>query len=969
MGLLFDAGDRELLSLLDSLRDSSRESKALRRSLDPYMHPCGIKELTAPRELRIARAMETLLSSLEEGKARPRLQALRCVRDEALANGQAAFRRNTARVLLQTVKELVRCDTPSRRLELAHEFRVALGGRPRAVRAMLKERKLLEMPEGWSQIAFDDHVHDAHTKGRKTATHLVLDAWIKGMRSMTVIYYGAVQADAARELIEAGQIMEVAVKVGVELPVRLSRRMAHLIWIPRGFGDAAGFLEFLRKSPVERFMAEGGAGSHAASMKVIASLDEFNAGGRLRLAARYGIDLPELSRSDLEAFVAGAPASQAHVAELVHELVLPMLVERAGMLRQEPPSPERDALLKDMDSLDAERISAEFLPASSQFSPEPSWAGPEALLERLRALPSGFRMTLNLSGLDANDALELLWRCKGSVTHLEIFNLKDHLAGEGCSGKGFDELRRALNSGNAIWLKRVVRNAIETSNDAAQRELFNGLLRSLPALAALYKDSHLGVKIGSDSTERSRSLHGMGFALPETLPCGVPVSAPAMPIPISLPVKLRVTESLRDAESKLGRKLLKTLSTMPVLRHLAIRREREFMPAHGQCRFSKAGNVVALGSMMPNAGNGLLEDMGATHRTPVLKNLNSSLLATLKITCGFLPAFLTFLLTKDWWLLAYFGAFIWFGITGVRNVLMSVIGGGGVFRSPLLPWRKLVDWNRLADSLMYTGFSVPLLDLLVKTVFLDDGLGITVSNSPIAVYGAMALANGCYLAAHNMFRGFAAPVVAGNFFRSVLSIPIAWGVNLGLMVILGACSVPDPAGALQKWAAIISKAASDCVAGLIEGAGDRFRNIKLRLGEYSEIRSRLFDLCARIETLFPETDLISLLRDPQGLPARLRERDRIAWRELAVHSLDLLHIYWRKPRAQAALTMTLKSMREDERTLFIEAQLAALAQSEEMEKLIAEGLVAGRKSAPMRLYDGYAKSYAAVLGRLLGAGR
>jgi hypothetical protein len=42
-------------------------------------------------------------------------------------------------------------------------------------------------------------------------------------------------------------------------------------------------------------------------------------------------------------------------------------------------------------------------------------------------------------------------------------------------------------------------------------------------------------------------------------------------------------------------------------------------------------------------------------------------------------------------------------------------------RSPLLRWNDLVSWNRVADSLLFTGFSVPLLDFLVKTTLLDRG--------------------------------------------------------------------------------------------------------------------------------------------------------------------------------------------------------------------------------------------------------
>lgn len=60
-----------------------------------------------------------------------------------------------------------------------------------------------------------------------------------------------------------------------------------------------------------------------------------------------------------------------------------------------------------------------------------------------------------------------------------------------------------------------------------------------------------------------------------------------------------------------------------------------------------------------------------------LKYLNTALTNCLKILIGFIPAFLTFALTKDWWVLAYLGGPIWFAITGVRNIIQAVVGGEG----------------------------------------------------------------------------------------------------------------------------------------------------------------------------------------------------------------------------------------------------------------------------------------------------
>jgi len=137
-----------------------------------------------------------------------------------------------------------------------------------------------------------------------------------------------------------------------------------------------------------------------------------------------------------------------------------------------------------------------------------------------------------------------------------------------------------------------------------------------------------------------------------------------------------------------------------------------------------------------------------------------------EVLIGFVPAFLTFYLTKDWWLLSWFGAFIWFGITGARNIIQSVIGGGGIRRSPLLKWNDYVSWDRLTDSLLFTGFSVPLLDYLVKTLLLDRAFGITTSTSPVLLYTAIALANGLYISTHNAFRGLSRGTVIGNFFQN-----------------------------------------------------------------------------------------------------------------------------------------------------------------------------------------------------------
>lgn len=180
--LLFDKKDHDLLKMVRDVLNRPAFRKNFKDLLNPYLNPHGIKEMAAAQEFRIAYAMTNLFHSLETGKAADRLSALRSLHDEAMNIAHSALRRNTARVLLQIMKELVREQgNHTRQLDLAHDFRMAVSGKSRIVRRELQRYHLLEMPEAWNQIAFDDHVHDAHTKGRKTPTHLIMDAWIKGI--------------------------------------------------------------------------------------------------------------------------------------------------------------------------------------------------------------------------------------------------------------------------------------------------------------------------------------------------------------------------------------------------------------------------------------------------------------------------------------------------------------------------------------------------------------------------------------------------------------------------------------------------------------------------------------------------------------------------------------------------------------------------------------------------------------------
>ena len=1031
--LFFDANDYKLLAIVnDVLRRGSRP-QSLSSLMAPYMHPRGIKEMAAPSGLRIAYAIVGLLGSLEAGKAQDRIVALRSLRDEVFSSSTTYFQKNTARVLMQIMKELVRSrGNELRQLKLAHDFRMAYAGKPRLVKAELRRHHLLEMPEAWNQFAFDDHVHDANTKGRKSPTHLLMDAWIKGIRKLTVVYYNHVEDEVVAELLEAGSILDIHVRIGIELWSGFRGKFVRFVWELEGFFDNHDLLRFLGEPPVRALMEEGREVSRYQQRYVLAALGAFNRRHRPVLDGELGVSSRELDEADFLRYVGTGQPSLLHLAKYIQDGCRTLLEAEVERIHAAHPhdtarrEAELTACASRMERLSLETIIGRFLqPCCNPGLHDPTvphdegmppllHVEPPALLGRLAGMHSGSRFTLNLSNLTIQDTLELLYLCEGRITHIEAFNLKD--AGHGMTAQAADRasgfagdavdvtsparnyqlinmLQKALNEDNVITLKRAIRSIIweyERSREITARKCEQGRGRGCTLeeqerlqveLAAMdarkealldilthigtfhdyYNKRYLGSRIGSGSTGQSQQQHGMGLVVLDTLP------------------RCACREVLRDHREEQPR-LVPVTARMISHRHvrlgasagpLWVRRLFGRLPGFaGGSRWhdwsldrfvihpGTEGNIVTLGGVRRTPEIELhpaREGNGERIDRPI-RYCNTHLLNILKVVAGFIPAFLTFSLTKDWWVLAYLGAFLWFGITGVRNIIQSVLGGGGFRRSPLLLWNSLVSWSRIADSLFYTGFSVPLLDYLVKTVLLQGQLGITTSTSPVLLYSYMALANGLYIFTHNMLRGLPRSAAVGNLFRSLLSIPLAIACNAALASVLHLAMVPGVEEELQKWAAVISKFASDCVAGVIEGLADRQNNIRTRLADYRTKISQMFAVFARLDVLLPEEDVLDLLQSPKALMAAIRGEARDLRKVFIVNALDLMYIWMYQPRARKALQQTIAAMSTEEWLIFYRSQLV-LNRKRHISQMFVDGLVGKNFARALSFYLDQADRY------------
>ena len=995
--LFFDKRDHELIRIVNSVYDADNTLCYTRKLYYPFFHPLGIKELAESKGLRMAYAFVHLLESMERGEIENRVQALQGLNDEILNTANGTMPKNTARILLQIMKELVRAKgNYPLQLQLSHNFRMAAFGKPRVVRKLLKHYHLLEMPEDWNQITFDDHVHDANTKGRKSPTHLIMDAWIKGIRRLRVIYYHYIEPRFAAELIEAASIMEIDLRIGIEFWARYRNRYISFIWVARGLPDVEAFLCFLAEPHVVKCMEQGKAVLKFQEKYVLRLLDDFNKRHWDEICRNLDIDMSRLCTKEFLRFISPGQPSVPHLGEYIHFLAVRAMKARIDKLNQV--FSQSDAkeqlriknLVEKMDRFSAQNVIDDYLcPSQHPDIPNPFAISNDTdvpdrlklcvkeLLEEIELLHHDFRITLKISNLKPEDILEILYEGNGLITRIEIINLKDFVVGKTDHIFSVNVFQNAINEGSLLKLKRVVRQIIQRLDKAGYADkndrmgkLLN-ILHDIDALKNMYTLRPLKFRIGSDSTGKSHQAYGMGFGIVNTLSFRAINEIQKnidgkLILPANINVSQRMTSFPVNEIKQVSKWMMNALRWLPGLDQIMPIKKREWIFESFSLDMKKKGNIVTLGGIQKESSNGLgleLPDTKKISTEKSWKNLNTGLKNCLKVFIGFVPAFICFALTKDWWFLAYFGAFIWFGITGFRVILQSVLGGGGIKRSSLLNWNDYVSWERLTDSLLYTGFSVPLLDYVIKTVLLDKTFGINITSSPIALYSVMALANGIYLSSHNAFRGFPKGVIAGNFFRSILSIPVAIILNSLIGGILMFFNISAVEAVLQKWAAIISKAASDSVAGVIEGMADRIRNMKLRKRDIKKKFSDLFETYSRLELLFPETEELKILDNPEVLYKSRNSEVKDLAVMIIINSLDLFYFWMYLPRARVKMLDMVSRLTPEEKTIFLQSQ-QMLEHEHHISKLFVDGILGRNFSRPLSFYLTYNKNYLSAINKI-----
>ncbi len=975
---MFDEADKKIYKKYFSSANQFISTNDL--LLSTHLHPHGIKEILEPRQSRIAKSILVLFNALEKDSINERLSALHSMRDELMFCADNASSMNTARVLLALVKDLVRETRPKRKLELLHDFTLLTHGRPSLVRKYLEKYNLLEMPEEWNQIAFDHHVHDSYTTGRKTPTRIVMDSFIKGIRELTVIYYMIPSSEAVRELFTAAYYMRMTVHIAVEFSVTFRSKMVEIIWEPKNIIDENQYIAFTERKEVKKIASLTQKICKYRSETIFTKIDQFNVNSLKDFNRFYDIKSEPVLKDEFLLYIGQSLPSLEILAGFICRKTYPLIKERLENLEETSDKTSFKHYVQKIHSFSSEFIMKTFLHfAESVFQPVKEKAVPElikltpgSLIKLIENAYSSNNITLNLGGLSFADVIEILYEGKGSISHIEIYNYRNSINNRMPDTVKIEKFEQCINNRYVADLIQLIKEDCllplerEISMHSPDSKKINRQIAAVKNIMnhtgdffKFYKTRKIKDKWGSDSTGWTAAYFGSGFALLETLPKR-----------ISRNIEKKYHEQLLSVSIQTAYyKIYGNVGYKESLSDLLNWKHKNIVwISDSNSNNRELPNLIALGKKDPadpnrtdNFFNDYAEKSKKKKKVGCFLKYFWHYMPTdaknwIKIGAGFVPAFLTFFLTSDWPFLMYFGAVIWFAITGIRNIFQAILGGDSFKHSQLLHWKNYIDWARIADSLFFSGWSVPLLDYLAKTVILYRGFHVSISENPLVVYSVMSVLNGMYIVSHNILRGFDKKTTFFNFFRSIIAIPVAFALSSVTGGVLIAFGITDTADILQKWAAVITKFAGDLIGGFIEGFSLYRKNIRLRKIDYQSKMIRFTRTCSDIELLYAEKNLFTGFSNKKDFFKDLQKKNPDLIKLLVYDALDFLYFWEYQPYSRPVIKHLFYQLSEKEQKDFLFYQ-QILREQKMIQSLMSSGVLGKNYKKTKFLYASKTENY------------
>lgn len=777
------------------------------------------------RRISIAEAYLAVVRDLDSKKSKARLRALRAMVDASLHAKTLDMPLNTARVQMALIKAAVKSrDDHRAQLEALHDFSKASYGQPQVVRRLLDRLGLPELPETGAPLrelglGYDTHVHDTATSGRKNPTQLLLDAFIKGLSELTIAYNGVHARSLMEEGIEAGRILGIRVRTGIEFSLNAQGERFHYMAVLPPFDHGEELRRFLEARG--RLLKPLYAGLEESQERRVEAIRRLVADFNERAVPELNQGFPELKAyrvkrlkmRELAEEIPLASLSREHLGEFLYRRYRPVLFRRVLYLKAQRDKARLDHRARRLSEWDFgiideryRRLRAEYRSLSPETLRARFFADAAAAdyasafddLGRIRRLLDAADCRLRLlHPLEhgAAKAARLLESQRGLLDEIEVYNMRDSVK---------------RDPGEISELCRLVSAEIER----ARRE---GARVPEPL-------------IGSDATGRNPAIPGMGFVRGSDLAGRYRTRylRRRVALPQSVCALLASAEAARRAGGAAG---AEAPSAPPPA---ALRVEGRRRPPR-----TPDATVYSMGKVSPGivnrVGDGEDPEPDLVPPARALRYLNPLLVNFLHGLVGFLVA--------ERFVGPYYAA-LWLGITGFRNAIADLVALRG---TRLSQWTlRSVNFDNIARSLFWTGFSVPILGFVKSRFDLVWPLAATGLLYEASKFFFISFSNGLYLASHNKLRGFDRRVIRANIFRSVIAWPFA--------------TLSAPLGDAVGIPSIVqAKIWSDVVAGFIEGGNKYLATLRLRRRDLEEIVPRIAE-GKREDVVVAVLDLLFLFR-------------------------------------------------------------------------------------------------------------
>ena len=278
--LSFSTNLKKMRTLINHTIDSPDIIREL-----PHSHPKGFIRVFKRRRTTIVETYLKITKSLESAKYSERIHGLSLLADHIIYSRSLVMPLNAARVQLAIMKEVVKNrDNKRLQLELLRDFTVASFGHQRNIRNFLQKFDLVEVPETGQELkdlkmGWDFHVHDSTSYGLKQPTQLLIDAFIKGLSELTVVYNNLDREEAVKEVLEAGRVLGIKVNIALEFSALTDGLRFHYLYIlPNFSSEKERFKTFLKHKSVEfnDFMTELEENEKKREKNIEQLIDVFN---------------------------------------------------------------------------------------------------------------------------------------------------------------------------------------------------------------------------------------------------------------------------------------------------------------------------------------------------------------------------------------------------------------------------------------------------------------------------------------------------------------------------------------------------------------------------------------------------------------------------------------------------------------------------------------------------------------------